>query len=790
MQTPRLFSGSTSQSSSGASSPRRGRARMPVVIMSSQIPRLSDNRKHPYSQLSQSPASPSLLAKDARSGISSTRFGNRYRLAPSDRPLLSPVIQPQADHFSTDEIPSPLLLPPQRSSTVETLQPLGQQQVNRPYARVQQQETNIDLSGLNNKLGFHIPARETITPRGSDDESEDLLSFSGRRGRRSGDRGGNRTSRSLCIAEKALARSRQEEAPTRTPLRNAVSAIPAPRNTGVLSPSERRGRSREVKPCSRSPKSLSRLIIPSATVQEYNQDTDGMTGEGDLGLAETTVEEILSNYSPPRSTALDHSNNRVRGQTYPSVTSVSASPSASTPSTLRPARKSSADSLQSPRAPIPPRRLALATAGEANEEQLGTVRTSGATKNRNNNALTATSPGPILARPKPMRALSEKSCPTVMKHTTNVLAPASPISTIIELADLDSLAVSSASGLQMPRRTASISLKRIQDQDLETIMGSSTIRMPSPITSRFPMLNGDSDSLQYEEGGPAEDDPVKTSRHSPDHGPFHWLREVVPKGKEAMPKARRLLKLANPRSPRPIRAASHHFGTGPSDSDGLDTEYNSFSRAVLKRSRTASTATEGGDQKRHYTRWDGVKTRITEEDHPFHWAVLQRRHEIRKQGSRQSLRHGLLDEAQSPISVHKNAKYQAVSPEISRVASPTSRGPTTPSRVVSLSSLAHQAVASLTRPISHRHNSAPLRVPTSKSTGNIGGDPLGDEFRSSISYEVLPYTKSLASLAASFDSKVAYKACKKEEGYVDFDKVLGLDNHDAVHEEVVGLVTD
>lgn len=775
MHTSRVSGGSASQSSSGASSPRRGRARMPVVIMSSQMPRLFDNRKHPYSQLSQSPVSPSLLPKDARANTSYTRFANRSRLAPTDRPLRSPVIQPQEDQYPRDEMPSPLLLPPQRSSKVETLQPLGQRQANRQHSRNNQHQMTIDLSGLNNKLGFHVPARETITPRGSDDESEDLLSFPEKRERRSGERGGKRNSRSLCIEEKAQAKIRLEDAPTRHSLRNAVSAMPTSRNTGILSPSERRGRSREVKPCSRSPKSMSRTVVPSVTVEEYGNGADDMLGEDDVGETETrTVEEVLSSHPP-------NGADRVGSPSAASVTS-----SMATRSTTQLMRTSSAERSLSPRAVISTGHPVGPTADSVHKERPGPFRKSGANKDLHIRAATTISSS--ILPPKPVRALSEKTCPTVMKNM--VFAPASPVGTTIELADLDSSMVFSSSSLQMPRRSASISLKRIQDQDLETIMGSTMIKMPSPIASRFPTFNQDSDSLPYEEADPGREDSPVADRHSSSHGPFHWLREAVPKSGEAVPKARTLIKLVGSKSSRAVRAVSHHSVTGTSDSNLPAEGFESFGRTALKRNRTASTATEGGDQKRHYTRWDGVESRITEEDHPFHWAVLQRKHELRRQSSKQSLRHGLSAPTHSPKSINKNTNYQNISSSNDRATSTTSRQRDTPSRVVSLTSLAHEAVSSLARPVSHRHKSAPLRVPSYKDTGNVPENILGDNLRSSVSYEVLPYADGLVSLAASFDSKLAYKACKKEEGYVDFDKVLGLDNHDAVQEEAVGAMAN
>ncbi|GHJ85497.1 hypothetical protein NliqN6_1899 [Naganishia liquefaciens] len=769
MHTPHMFGGSPSQSSSGASSPRRGRARMPVIIMSSQMPRLSDHRKHPYSQLSQSPVSPNLLPKDTRSSTSYTRFVNRSRLAPTDRPLQSPVIQPQVDEVQTDRMPSPLLLPPQRSSTVETLQPLRRRRANRHHSPISQDAMNIDLSGLNNKLGFHVPARETITPRGSDDESEDLLYFAKRRGRGSGERGGVRNSRSLCIEEKALAKSRLVDTHPRQ-LKNAMSAVPGSRNTGILSPPERRGRSREVKPCSRSLKSISRSVIPSMTVQEHGDDAKDVIKEKVFAATETrTAEEKRSTHLPANAAGSPR-------MTFPIPTRSAAQPT----------RRPMGERSLSPRAVCTIGTSAGAAPDEAQKDRSEAGRKMSASQDLHSNPTTAIS-SPILP-PKPVRALSEKTCPTVMKNM--VFAPASPVGTKIELADPVSSTLSSSSSLQMPRRSASISLKRIQDQDLETIMGSSTVKVSSPITSRFPTWHHDLEGVRHAETDLAEEDPPKAPSNPASHGPLHWLREAVPKSAEVVPKARNLLQLASTKSPRAVRAASHQIITGFSGSNNPAEKSGSSTRIVLKRGRTASTATEGGDQKRHYTRWDGVETRITEEDHPFHWAVLQRKHELRKQSSRQSLRHDPLSRAHFPKLAHDTATYQDISLSRNRATSPPSRHHETPSRVVSLSSLTHQAVSSLARPVSFRHKSAPLRVSGCKHTGDKHQDLLGDIHRSSISYESVPDAGGLVSLAASFDSRLAYKACKKEEGYVEFDKVLGLDNHPAAYEEEVGVGAD
>lgn len=293
--------------------------------------------------------------------------------------------------------------------------------------------------------------------------------------------------------------------------------------------------------------------------------------------------------------------------------------------------------------------------------------------------------------------------------------------------------------------------------------------------------------------GPSEADlveegvlPVLESPDVPDHhhhGPLQWLRHAMPSRKAATSEARVLLPVERLVHPRPLRASSHNILSG-----GVlqDASSGSLNKGLLKRSRTASSATEGGDQKRHYTRWDGVETPITKEHHPVHWAMLQRKHQhtLRKQGSKQSLKQAIIGpKPDSPVSsspsprlntsrVHHSHGYLDT---LDKAAS------LQPLRVVSLTSLAGQAVASPARPVTHRHKSTPMPM-AARSSATTGP---ADFLRSSLSHESL-LTASQASIAGSFDSKLAYNACKGEAGYVNFDKVLGLDNH-AAHEGAVAL---
>ncbi|KAJ9125468.1 hypothetical protein QFC22_000429 [Naganishia vaughanmartiniae] len=761
MQNP---SSAFSTSSSGASSPRRGRPRMPVVIMSSQLPRLVSSRLHPYSQLSQSPASPSLLpAADPCLIMDTLRvpggFASKPRVDKRDKGLMAPVLRPQMDGSTIDEMPSPLLLPPRRAAKTDTVLPLRQLHANQQHVKSNADQGSIDLSGLNDKLGFHVPTRETRTPRGSDDEGETMLTIG--RGRQNGKKISSshteRNARSLCVEERARGRASRLVSP-----RNAVSAVPV-MDSGIMSPSEKRGRSRDVKPCSRSTESTARSPAPVVINIETASETDTLAEDPDIGAAETAmVEDMLSIKETPSrpSSRLNHlSNNRLVHRTSNNRLSGAKSPRLSTMSPVQPRRPGQLIQSQAPS-----KSPSLTQIDHKRDVKL--------------------KPRTALVPPKPVRALSQKSCPTIVKHVANIFAPSSPASSQAELTTkVDGPKRPEFSMSSAPRRTASISLKRIQDQDLEHIMGSSIGRIPSPISSpRTGNTVLDTDATSQAD---LVEQRVLPVSESPDvlvhrNGPLHWLRQAMPLRKTALSDAPVPSQAGRLVSPQPLRAVSHILFTGaPQNVNG-----GSPNKGFLKRSRTASSATEGGDQKRHYTRWDGVETPITREDHPVHWAMLQRNHQhtVRKQGSKQSLKQAIIGPGpHSPVC--KSPEHR---PNTSRgyyshdhLDTLDKDATTRPLRVVSLTSLAGPAVSTPTRPASHRHKSTPMPMAARTSAATSPADFL----RSSLSHESL-LTASQASIAGSFDSKLAYSACKGQVGYVNFDKVLGLDNH-AAHEGVV-----
>ncbi|KAJ9109120.1 hypothetical protein QFC21_000448 [Naganishia friedmannii] len=763
--------------------------------MSSQLPRLANNRLHPYSQLSQSPSSPSIIPAADASLIMDTlqvpgSLASKVRADKRDRGLMAPVLRPQIDGSTIDDIPSPLLLPPRRAMTTGTIQPLRQLHVNQQQHESNAVQTGIDLSGLNDKLGFHAPTRETRTPRGSDDECEFMLTIG--RGRRNSKKLSSshtkRNARSLCIEERATGRASRLVTP-----RNAVSALPA-MDSGVISPSERRGRTRDVKPCSRSTESTARLPAPIVIKVQTASETDRLADDADLGaVATATVEDMLSiNQKPSRpSSRLKHrTNNRLVHRTSNNRLSGTKSPRLTSCSPVQP---------RSPARPIQSQSRALCSPysiddliGELVTESRPTLASSKLAKDikhKNDKKLKTQT---TLIPPKPVRALSQKSCPTIVKHVANIFAPSSPASSQAELAtDVVGPETPEISMFKSPRRTASISLKRIQDQDLEQIMGSSIVRIPSPIS---PARAADTDlraevtSEQLSEPDLVEEG-VLPVLEAPDvpvhrHAPLHWLRHAMPLRKNTSSEARAMFSAGQLASPRPLRAVSYHILSSGATQDASS---SSLSKGFLKRSRTASSATEGGDQKRHYTRWDGVETPITREDHPVHWAMLQRKHQqtLREQGSKQSLKQAIIGgpRPHSPISSSQNPQ-----PNTSRVYyshdhpdTLNKAGAARSLRVVSLTSLAGQAFKTPALPVSHRHQSTPMPMAGRSSATTSPADFL----RSSLSHESL-LTASQASIARSFDSKLAYNACKGEAGYVDFDKVLGLDNH-ATHESVVAL---
>ncbi|KAJ9109720.1 hypothetical protein QFC19_001950 [Naganishia cerealis] len=706
-----------------------------------------------------------------------------------DMVLAAPVIRPQYDRGATDETPSPLLLPSRRAITTGTLQPLRQLHVNQQHIKSTLQPTGINLSGLNDKLGFHVPARETITPRGSDDEGEDSSTM--RRMRKDGKKMSNsrtrRNARSLCIEERARGRSYRQVAP-----RKALSALPAalpPANSGTASPSERRGRSRDIKPCSRFPESNARLPGPIVIKEDNASGGSDTAAEGeDVGAIETaTVEDMLALKETPRRPA-----NRQKLRSYNGLVHRSSNSRLSGTKSLRLTTCSPVQSRQLHRSAqvVQARSRVLSSPCSIDNlvselvteprPSLPSTKSPKCIDSKKNRDISAKSQA-TLVPPKPVRALSQKSCPTIVKHIANIFAPASPVSSQSELpTEVDGPNSTDVHIPKLPRRTASISLKRIQDQDLENIMGSSIVRIPSPITSpravdsdQSSKVTSDSDSDEQGADSGLETPSVPVQRH----GPFHWLRHAVPLRKNPLLEARALFQTRQPSSPRPWRSVSYQVLSRGAPGQSSD---DSLSRGFLKRSRTSSSATEGGDQKRHYTRWDGVKTPITKEDHPVHWAVLQRKHQqdLRKQASKQSLKHGLISPTSGspgsnmlspqPIGLHVHLPYAELDPL-------HLEAPLRPPRVVSATSLNCNTVNTPSRPMSYRHESSPA-LTTRHSTTTTPGDFL----RLSLSHESLP-TASQASLAGSFDSKVAYKACKGEAGYVNFDKVLGLHNH-ATHQ--------
>ncbi|KAI5454492.1 hypothetical protein NCC49_003391 [Naganishia albida] len=732
--------------------------------MSSQVPRLSDNRLHPYSQLSQSPVSPTLVAKDSRPGAGSSRLAIKARfdqsLQSQKKQLSSPVIHPQRDWSSTDDVPSPLLLPAQYAVT-PSAQPLKKLHVNRLHPKSTTKEKGIDLAGLTDKLGFHEPSRETITPRGSDDEGEDLLMLpsAGRVGRRSNTRTYTRNSRSLCIEDKARRKRKQQqgESPSQVTQRKALSEQPC-KSSGVASPSERRGRSRDVKPCSESLESTAGLPASQATIETNHNISPGLD-EFDAGEFETaTVEKMLAGgQSAHLSDGLQPVND-ARSALRPVLTYFQRTSQMS---------HGSGESSHS-RSPDPIATQADRSSTDKNAEPGHPQSIKNKAKSSKSSTTTSNPTLSTLTRPRPFTALSEKSCATVVKQATNVFAPPSPANSVLELTDGEESAISSVNSLQLPRRSASISLKRIQDQDLVNILGSSAIRIPSPITSPRMSISEEAPvDPPYTINEEVVQVTVEPATSPPRNGgPLHRLRDVLPIHKGALPKARALLKIAAPGNPRSHRSVSHQVLPQQVESHDSVNASGSLGRSILKRSRTASTATDGGDQKRVYTRWDGVQTPITKEDHPVHWEILQTREQLRKEASKQSASHGFPTQPRSPV-LHSEGKQPSPSGNIESVL---------PSRVVSLTHLAHHAVTGLARPVSHRHKSAPLRVPSYKPTGTVHQNLFDVELRPSFSQESLA-APSHDSLASSFDSKVAYKACRKEEGYVDFDKVLGLSNH-------------
>lgn len=195
----------------------------------------------------------------------------------------------------------------------------------------------------------------------------------------------------------------------------------------------------------------------------------------------------------------------------------------------------------------------------------------------------------------PMSSLDQKSSPTLVRQKTNILAR--PLAVTENAALATNAPPAQKRHPADSKRSASMTLKRIQDNDIESMMsldsssGSARTRGSSKSSQRPHSRVCSKSGITHSTGLFQE-----TERH---------LRTPV---------------------------SSH----GPPSASLRNRTVSPLMAGREKGIYTSATAAKP-DTARMYTRWDGTRTPITESNHPVHWAFLQRQH-IKQSKSKQNLR--------------------------------------------------------------------------------------------------------------------------------------------------------
>lgn len=372
----------------------------------------------------------------------------------------------------------------------------------------------------------------------------------------------------------------------------------------------------------------------------------------------------------------------------------------------------------------------------------------------------------------PLVTPDQKVMPSLVRSVTNVV--------MISPERVDTIGEDGRKDTIGKARSASISLKRIQDNDMETIMAAS-----ATIISR---------------GGESPASHVKASCRSENGNGDSWEalhhQNVLQRAKSlgnTWIKGRRPALLG--KVSRGGVGSESRTSTAPytPSRDPLTHLHRAVSYATNPSTRKVSPAERRGntarasstDSTHHYTRWDGTRTPITQEGHPVHWAALKQHHLVR-QRSRQSLK--------NKRSVDSTNDVFAAS-QVRGLEIPLTSG---------LKALYQPPVASPTPPVSinrwnlpgtRKDSKAPSVTPSPTDerrpsllqtqtlvlpSSNLNPGQTSPFYSSSNhSHESLDgmdhvRSRRSGSLASSFDSKAAYEAAKAEEGLISFDQVLGL----------------
>lgn len=364
----------------------------------------------------------------------------------------------------------------------------------------------------------------------------------------------------------------------------------------------------------------------------------------------------------------------------------------------------------------------------------------------------------------------QKARPSLVKQVTEVIL--TPIGNIAAPDGDDPGATAARLTETEALRTASISLKRIQDDDLERSMHAyqTRSRSHSPASHLEAAYRASEAAATTASNGLSWDtlhrqNVMERARHVGNE----WFRgrnragtlgSVWPNASKDLP----------PGTIPPIARP------------GLLNRSVSYTGKSTQRSGRDSSSTpstdrrpSGGETILMHTRWDGTKTPITERDHPTHYAALQE-HRLVRQKSKQNLP---LKRTSDSTSDHRSSGKDQDVPAVSlaSILPPVSierwrqqlhqaDGRTLPQ----VKSTGQRSPREGPRPVYRHARTLPLPLDTS----NLSRSPTLS--RSNTSQD--SHIPLSACSGASFDVKTAYDRVKTERGLVSFDQIPGLNDAD------------
>jgi hypothetical protein len=382
----------------------------------------------------------------------------------------------------------------------------------------------------------------------------------------------------------------------------------------------------------------------------------------------------------------------------------------------------------------------------------------------------------VLRAPTPQSRSEQKARPSLVKQITDVLL--SPKNGTISLDENSEPEWTEAER----NKTACISLKRIQDDDMERIMHSyqTQSRSHSPASQLEAIYkaeraqNGtiDSQGMSWE---------TLHKRNVMDRARCvgnEWMKAGNRKSIDTLPRSPVKPSDSSDRPRGHLRERSISYAV-PSPTKKM---FSAQSNEKMIRRQS------DGEHTLMHTRWDGSKTPLNEQDHPAHYAALLE-HRLKRQRSKQSLKaaRNSTISTQDVFGMDKDRETE------SDRYTPSSMGAPPVAIERWRSQLGH--VSGSRNPYTRSSTRQPPPGPDSSRSHHRQNktQPLSLDLtysrpssypRSCHSQEsCIPQS---ACSVSSFDAKTAYDQVKTEAGYVSFDQILGLKQDEETEEETTG----